>query len=60
MKDLYWRFDGHWNTWGNEAAAVLSAEYLVRRGLTGDVSGDRAANIEDLITNLGQTLKNAR
>ena len=60
MKDLYWRFDGQWNNWGNEAAALLSAEYLVRRGLTGDVSGGRAGTLADLIANLGQTVKNAR
>ena len=60
LKDLYWRYDPHWNNWGNEAAALLSAEYLVRRGLTGDVSGGRAGTLAALIANLGQTVKNAR
>ena len=60
LKDLHWRFDGHWNNWGNEAAALVSARFLVRQGRIWDVPDHLTGKIEDLITDLGRTLKNAR
>jgi hypothetical protein len=40
-KDLYWRYDDHWNVRGNHLAGLLSSEYLLDNNLIVIPNGDK-------------------
>ncbi|MGB9294480.1 MAG: hypothetical protein WCB64_14310, partial [Desulfobaccales bacterium] len=42
-KDLYWRYDGHWNIKGNDLAGLLVAKYILEHNLISTTSTDEKA-----------------
>lgn len=49
QKDLYWRFDGHWNSNGHRLAGLLIARELIKRGYYGE---DKFSRIESELAQL--------